>query len=179
VISSVVNSLEAKSTKWYEVRLPLQEKKKVKVMAVRVRETVEQAWRRPGPERGLLIEKRSYGSHRYRVSKAGVKTAIKQMMGRGHQRWQVEQGYRQMKEELGLDHFEGRSWRGLHHHLRLCFMAYAFLRLVQARKKSAVDSTSSQKADQRGVERDEVLAVQARASGAKSATMLREPACEE
>jgi SRSO17 transposase len=36
-----------------------------------------------------------------------------------------------LKEELGLDHFEGRSWRGLHHHITLCFMAYAFLLLLK------------------------------------------------
>lgn len=48
-----------------------------------------------------------------------------------HEHWKVEQGYQQLKEELGLDHFEGRSWRGLHHHITLCFMAYAFLHLLQ------------------------------------------------
>lgn len=163
--------LEASQAKWREVTLPLQKKKKVKVLAVRVRETVDQAWRRPGPERWLLIEQRSDGSHRYWVSNAGEKASIKQMMAWGHQRWQVEQGYQQMKEELGLDHFEGRSWRGLHHHLTLCFMAYAFLRLVQARKKRAVDGAGRQKGDQRGVELDEVPAVSARASGAKSAAV--------
>ena len=160
--------LEASLAKWQEVKLGLQKKKKVKVLGVRVRETVDQAWRRPGPQRWLLIEQRSDGSHRYWVSNAGVKTSIKQMILWGHQRWQVEQGYQQMKEELGLDHFEGRSWRGLHHHLTLCFMAYGFLRLVQARKKSRVDGARGKKTDQRGVELDEVSAVSARASGAKS-----------
>ena len=42
-------------------------------------------------------------------------------------RWPVEQGYQQMKEELGLNHFEGRSWRGFHHHATLCIAAYGFL----------------------------------------------------
>jgi SRSO17 transposase len=83
----------------------------------------------------------------------------------------VEQGYQQMKEELGLDHFEGRSWRGLHHHLTLCFMAYGFLRLVQERKKSDDDGASRKKVDQRGVELDEVPSLRARASRAKSAAV--------
>jgi len=48
-----------------------------------------------------------------------------------HRRWTVEQGYQQLKEELGLDHFEGRSWQGLHHHVALCFMAFCFLVLLQ------------------------------------------------
>ncbi len=41
----------------------------------------------------------------------------------------MEQGYQQMKEELGLDHFEGRSWRGFHHHACLVMLAYGFLLL--------------------------------------------------
>jgi SRSO17 transposase len=45
----------------------------------------------------------------------------------------VEQGYRQMKEELGLDHFEGRSWHGFHRHAVLVMMAYGFLTLERLR----------------------------------------------
>ena len=48
-------------------------------------------------------------------------------------RWQVEQSYQQLKEELGLDHFEGRSWPGFHHHAALCFLAYGFLALERSR----------------------------------------------
>lgn len=161
--------LEAMAAKWQEVKVGLEKKKKVKVLAVRVRETVDQAWRRPGSERWLLIEQRTDGSHRYWVSNAEAKTPIKQMTLWGHQRWQVEQGYQQMKEELGLDHYEGRSWRGLHHHITLCFMAYGFLRLVQARKKSGPNSARSKKIYQRYTELDKVSAVSARASSAKSA----------
>jgi SRSO17 transposase len=42
-------------------------------------------------------------------------------------RWVCEQAHQQLKDELGLDHFEGRSWRGLHHHALLCQLALAFL----------------------------------------------------
>jgi SRSO17 transposase len=45
----------------------------------------------------------------------------------------VEQGYRQLKDELGLDHLEGRSWPGFHHHAALCFLAYGSLALERAR----------------------------------------------
>jgi SRSO17 transposase len=48
-------------------------------------------------------------------------------------RWQVEQGYQQLKDELGLDHFEGRSWPGFHHHATMTFLAYGFLALERAR----------------------------------------------
>ena len=50
-------------------------------------------------------------------------------------RWRVEQDYRELKEELGLDHYEGRSWTGWHHHVCLVSIAYAFLRFEQARFK--------------------------------------------
>ncbi len=46
-------------------------------------------------------------------------------------RFRIEQDYREMKMELGLDHFEGRSWRGWHHHVTLVGLAYCFLTLVR------------------------------------------------
>ena len=53
-------------------------------------------------------------------------------------RWRIEQDYRELKDELGLDHFEGRSWPGWHHHVTLASMAYAFLvfETLRARKKN-------------------------------------------
>jgi hypothetical protein len=48
-------------------------------------------------------------------------------------RWPVEQGYQQMKEELGLDHFEGRSWHGFHRHALLVMLAYGFLTVERLR----------------------------------------------
>lgn len=50
-------------------------------------------------------------------------------------RWRIEQDYRELKEELGLDHYEGRQWLGWHHHVCLVTVAYAFLRAEQARLK--------------------------------------------
>lgn len=50
-------------------------------------------------------------------------------------RWRVEQNYQQLKEELGLDHYEGRGWQGWHHHVTLVCLAYAFLLLEQRRLK--------------------------------------------
>jgi len=43
------------------------------------------------------------------------------------QRWIIERGYHELKQELGLGHYEGRGWRGLHHHATLCIAAYGFL----------------------------------------------------
>jgi SRSO17 transposase len=63
-------------------------------------------------------------------------------------RWVCEQAHQQMKEELGLDHFEGRSWQGLHRHALMTMIAYAFLqhhRLAQAKrgKKNRRAATST------------------------------------
>lgn len=50
-------------------------------------------------------------------------------------RWKIEQDYRELKDELGLDHFEGRGWLGWHHHVTLVSLAFCFLRSEQARAK--------------------------------------------
>ena len=48
-------------------------------------------------------------------------------------RWRIERDYEELKGELGLDHYEGRSWRGLHHHGALCIAAYCYLAAERAR----------------------------------------------
>jgi SRSO17 transposase len=58
-----------------------------------------------------------------------------------HARWRIEMDYRQLKDELGLDHFEGRHWLGWPHHVTLVTMAYAFLRAAQARLKKTPGAT--------------------------------------
>jgi SRSO17 transposase len=131
---------EAGQLQWQKVRLRLQQPKTVEVATVRVRETISQAWRRPRPERWLLIERHRDGRWKYYLSNASLRTSVRRILHWAHQRWKIEQSYQQLKEELGLDHFEGRSWRGLHHHLTLCFLAYGFLQLLRQRKKSGVDS---------------------------------------
>ena len=42
-------------------------------------------------------------------------------------RWVIERDYEELKQEIGLDHYEGRGWRGFHHHASLCIAAYGFL----------------------------------------------------
>ena len=55
-------------------------------------------------------------------------------------RWRIERDYQELKQELGLGHYEGRNWRGFHHHASLCIAAYGFLileRLAGSKKNSA------------------------------------------
>ncbi len=42
-------------------------------------------------------------------------------------RWRIERDYQELKQEVGLGHFEGRGWRGFHHHATMCIAAYGFL----------------------------------------------------
>jgi SRSO17 transposase len=84
----------------------------------------------------LLIEEQADGQIKYAFSNlpAGTSRIEAVRMWRG--RWPVEQGYQQMKEELGLDHFEGRSWVGFHHHACLVMLAFGFLALERLREKA-------------------------------------------
>ena len=72
-------------------------------------------------------EHRSSGERKYYLSNLPPDTALKQLASLIKARWVCEQAHQQLKEELGLDHFEGRSWRGLHRHALLTLIAYLFL----------------------------------------------------
>ena len=81
----------------------------------------------------LLIEEQADGKLKYAFSNLPAETRRIRGVRLWKSRWPVEQGYQQMKEELGLDHFEGRSWRGFHHHVCLVMLAYGFLALERER----------------------------------------------
>jgi SRSO17 transposase len=83
----------------------------------------------------LLIEEQADGKLKYAFSNLPANTRRLRAVRLWKSRWPVEQGYQQMKEELGLDHFEGRSWRGFHHHVCLVMLAYGFLAREQQRAK--------------------------------------------
>jgi SRSO17 transposase len=84
----------------------------------------------------LLVEARDDGQVQYALSNLPANTSRLKAVRLWKQRWRVEQGHQQMKEELGLDHFEGRSWRGFHHHAAMVLLAYGFLLLEQARDRT-------------------------------------------
>jgi SRSO17 transposase len=86
----------------------------------------------------LLIERRDDGSLHYAFSNLPAATSCARAVRLWHRRWMVEQGYQQMKEELGLDHFEGRSWQGFHRHATLVMLAYGFLTLERLRAQAAL-----------------------------------------
>ena len=76
-------------------------------------------------------EPRKYWLAQLAPGRPGLRRLVKM----AHARWRIEMDYRELKDELGLDHFEGRHWLGWHHHVTLVTLAYAFLRFEQARLK--------------------------------------------
>lgn len=62
-------------------------------------------------------------------------------------RWRIERDYEELKSEVGLDHFEGRSWRGFHHHAALCVAAYGFL----IRERAALPPSASESLEEPSV----------------------------
>jgi SRSO17 transposase len=95
--------------------------------------------------RWLLVEWRKDGTIKYALSSLPPDTTLEQAVGLWKERWQVERGYEQLKGELGLDHFEGRSWPGFHHHATMTFLAYGFLALERQRAQDpqAADGPTS------------------------------------
>jgi SRSO17 transposase len=84
---------------------------------------------------GLLIEEQADGKRTYAFSNLPLGTSCVRAVRPWKSRWPVEQGYQQLKEELGLDHFEGWSWRGFHHHAAMALLAYGFVLLERQRAR--------------------------------------------
>lgn len=105
----------------------------------------------PGEEAWLIGEHRSTGERKYYLSNLSADSSLRLLAAAIKARWVCEQAHQQLKEELGLDHFEGRSWTGLHRHALMSMMAYAFLQsrrltAVGRKKKSHRPTTTAQSA---------------------------------
>ena len=98
--------------------------------AVRVRPAHRDFERsQPYPEQWLLIEwpPEEAEPTRYWLSTLPAKTKLHNLVRTAKHRWIIERDYEELKQELGLGHYEGRGWRGFHHHATLCIAAYGFL----------------------------------------------------
>jgi SRSO17 transposase len=98
--------------------------------AVRVRPAHRDDWRaEPHPEEWLLIEwpKGEAEPTKYWFSTLPADISLTELVRMAKHRWIIERDYQELKQELGLGHFEGRGWRGFHHHATLCIAAYGFL----------------------------------------------------
>lgn len=81
------------------------------------------------PEEWLMIEwpKGEKEPTKFWLSTLSADFTFERMIDITMMRWRIERDYHDLKQEVGLDHFEGRSWRGFHHHATMCIAAYGFL----------------------------------------------------
>ena len=97
---------------------------------------------RPRPEQWALIEWPEGDAQplKYFLSSQPADTPLERLVHVTKMRWRIERDYHELKQEFGLGQYEGRNWRGLHHHATLCIAAYGFLlwqRLRQGDKKKS------------------------------------------
>src|SRR5438067_10015473 len=85
--------------------------------------------RRGRPEETLLIEwlEGEDEPTKYWLSTLDKKTTFRRLVDVAKMRWRIERDYQELKQEIGLGHYEGRGWPGFHHHGSLCIAAYGFL----------------------------------------------------
>ena len=83
----------------------------------------------PYPEEWLLMEWPQGESEptKYWLSTLPTATSMRELVRMAKHRWIIERDYEELKQELGLGHYEGRGWRGFHHHASLCIAAHGFL----------------------------------------------------
>ena len=103
----------------------------------------------PGQAAWLVCEVRSTGERKYYFTNHPADTPRRTLVRAIKARWACEQAHQQLKDELGLDHYEGRSWLGLHHHALLSMMAFGYLQhrrlasALQAEKKTGSQCTGT------------------------------------
>ena len=101
----------------------------------------------PGDEAWLIGEHRASGEKKYYLANLAAGMDLRSLAATIKARWICEQAHQQLKEELGLDHFEGRSWHGLHRHALMAMIAYAFLqhrRLKKVRRGKRINGPPPQ-----------------------------------
>lgn len=107
--------------------------------AVRVSPAPEWRRRQFAPDVWLLCERGlgPTGRRKHYLVSLPAAASLRQIVRLAHQRWAIEQHYQDLKTELGLDHFEGRTYPGFEHHIAISAIAYAFLQ--QERRRPSVD----------------------------------------
>lgn len=117
---------------WHQVKLSAgrHQEQTVRMAAVRVHDAHGYSNGAPaGEEQWLLIEwpAQDEEPRHYWLSNMAANTDIRRLTAVAFIRWRVERNYQDLKQEVGLDHYEGRRWIGMCHHLSICMVAHAFL----------------------------------------------------
>ncbi len=129
-VKELAVSLPADAWKKVTWRQGVKKKLHSRFAALRVRPAHRDYWRaKPHPEEWLLMEWPADEKEptKYWLSTLPVDTALVELVHLAKHRWIIERDYQELKQELGLGHYEGRGWRGFHHHATLCIAAYGFL----------------------------------------------------
>lgn len=129
-VKALAVSLPASAWKTITWRPGTKQNLRSRFAAVRVRPAHRDYWRSEShPEEWLVIEWPTGETEpiKYWLSTLPANTKLKDLVHLAKQRWIIERDYQELKQELGLGHFEGRGWRGFHHHATLCIAAYGFL----------------------------------------------------
>jgi SRSO17 transposase len=100
----------------------------------------------PRPEEWLLIEwpEGEEEPTKYWFSTLPADISFEKLVDMTKLRWRIERDYRELKQEVGLGHYEGRGWRGFHHHATLCIAAYGFLIIERGSFPPSGPSSSTQ-----------------------------------
>jgi SRSO17 transposase len=129
-IKALAQGLPAKSWRIVSWREGTAGKMRSRFAAIRVRAAHRDENRsHPRPEEWLLIEWPAGDAEpaKYWLSTLPSTTKIKELVRTTKMRWRIERDYQELKQEFGLDHYEGRGWLGFHHHATLSIAAYGFL----------------------------------------------------
>jgi SRSO17 transposase len=129
-VKELAHSLPASAWKTVAWRQGTKQSLRSRFAALRIRPAHRDYWRsEPHPEEWLLVEwpRGEAEPTKYWLSTLPADTKIGDLVRLAKQRWIIERDYQELKQELGLGHFEGRGWRGFHHHAILCIAAYGFL----------------------------------------------------
>jgi SRSO17 transposase len=127
-LKALASSLSAQAWRRVTWREGSQGKLSSRFAAVRVRPAHRDTQRsEPWPEEWLLIEWPEAEPAKYWSSNLPPRTSLKRLVKVAKARWWIERDYQELKQELGLGHYEGRNWRGFHQHASLCIAAYGFL----------------------------------------------------
>ncbi len=129
-VKQLALSLLAEHWKTVTWRQGVKQKLRSRFAAIRVRPAHRDYWRsEPHAEEWLLMEwpQGEEQPTKYWLSTLPADTSLTELVRMAKHRWIIERDYQELKQELGLGHFEGRGWRGFHHHATLCLAAYGFL----------------------------------------------------
>ena len=97
--------------------------------AVRVHSAEQRKSLPAGHEEWLIVEREKNGNFKYYLSSMSARSALPSLVRLAKMRWHIERDYQDMKQELGFDRYEGRSWGGLHRHLAMVALMHAFIAL--------------------------------------------------